>query len=158
MWGDEGRPVREKALVYITHGARLLIMLHPDAPEAGIQVPGGSLKAGEDYGEAALREATEETGLRGLRLGVRLGRAERDMADFGRAHIQRRTFYHVWCMDTPPERWTHYEDDPSEGGDKSPIVLAFEWVRLADGVPPLIAGQDVFIPALIAHLQAEGIV
>lgn len=44
-----------KAFAYITQGNSLLIFEHEDAPEAGIQVPAGSIEAGETPEEAALR-------------------------------------------------------------------------------------------------------
>lgn len=54
---------KDKVLAYITHGNRLLVFRHPHAPEAGIQVPAGTVEEGEDPGTAVLREAAEETGL-----------------------------------------------------------------------------------------------
>jgi hypothetical protein len=38
--------LKHKVLAYITHGERLLIFSHPDAPEAGLQVPGGDVGTG----------------------------------------------------------------------------------------------------------------
>ena len=36
-----------KAFAYVTHGNRLLIFSHPLAPEAGLQVPAGTMLDGE---------------------------------------------------------------------------------------------------------------
>lgn len=46
----------------------VLVILHADAPEAGVQVPGGGALPGETVGEAAVREAREETGAAELAL------------------------------------------------------------------------------------------
>ncbi|MCO6502731.1 MAG: NUDIX domain-containing protein [Acidimicrobiales bacterium] len=51
------QPLVRKALAYVTAGTRLLLLVHPDHPEAGIQVPAGTIRSGEEPGDAALREA-----------------------------------------------------------------------------------------------------
>lgn len=65
---------RQRATSYVLRQrpgreVEVLVMLHRDSPEAGVQVPGGGALPGETVGEAALREAVEETGVRGLVLG-----------------------------------------------------------------------------------------
>jgi len=69
-----------KVLAYITHANRLLVFSHPHSPEAGIQVPAGTLKDGERPEDAVLREAHEETGLTHLELAGFLGECQRDMS------------------------------------------------------------------------------
>jgi len=144
--------LRRKALAYITHSDRLLVFSHPHAPEAGMQVPAGTVRPGEPPEEAVLREAVEETGLADLRLAAFLGDARRDMSDFGLDEIHHRYFYHLRCESDPPERWQHYETDPSDGSAE-PILFEFFWARLPRGVPELIAGHDEMIPQLIEHLR-----
>ena len=87
--------VRQKAFAYITNVKRLLVFEHPDHPDAGIQVPAGTIEIGEKPADAALREAFEETGLDGLKLAAFLGTCERDMSDTGVNEIHRRWFYHL---------------------------------------------------------------
>ncbi len=44
-------PVKRKVLAYITNGDngdRLLVFRHPYSPEAGIQVPGGTVHEGSE--------------------------------------------------------------------------------------------------------------
>ena len=87
--------VKTKVLAYITHGGRLLVFRHPHAPEAGIQVPAGTVREHERLEEAVLREAREETGLDALTVVRYLGEQRRDMADFGRDETHHRHFFHL---------------------------------------------------------------
>lgn len=63
---------RQRAAAYVLRSRagsgriEVLVILHSDAPEAGVQVPGGGALPHETIGEAALREAHEETGAAGL--------------------------------------------------------------------------------------------
>lgn len=47
---------------------RVLVFSHPHHPDAGIQVPAGTVKEGETPKEVVLREAIEETGLKELKI------------------------------------------------------------------------------------------
>ena len=62
--------LKHKAFAYITHERRLLVFSHPNHPEAGIQVPAGTVEPGETPHAAALREAAEEIGLSAERIAV----------------------------------------------------------------------------------------
>ncbi len=83
--------LKRKAFAYITHGDRLLVFRHPAAPDAGIQVPAGSMRTGERPEDAVLREAREETGLADLVLVGALGEHRRDMADVGLDEMHHST-------------------------------------------------------------------
>ena len=144
-----------KAVVYATLGTRLLVFTHVDFPEAGIQVPAGTIEPGERPRDAALREAMEETGLTGLRLRGFLGDDDRDLADFGRSEIQHRSFFHVACLDGAADRWRHHEIHAGSGGP--PIALEFFWLNVADGDPDLIADQGRFLPALRRRLNLDDV-
>lgn len=147
--------IRRKAFAYITHGGRLLVFSHPFAPEAGIQVPAGTMRDDERPEHAVLREAWEETGLADLALVRALGEVRRDMADFGRDEIQHRFFFHLRCAGQPPETWRHDETGPADG-PPAPIVFEFFWARLPDGVPDLIADHGEMIPRLVELMAADG--
>ena len=75
--------IKERVATYITHGDRLLVFRHTQFPEAGIQVPGGSVEPGEDLSAAALREAREETGLPDFEIRVYLGAREYESGPVG---------------------------------------------------------------------------
>ncbi|MGC9350294.1 MAG: NUDIX hydrolase [Anaerolineae bacterium] len=143
--GTASAEFQRKAYAYITHEGRLLVFRHTDFPEAGIQVPGGTVEPGEDPAQAVMREACEETGLTELRLVAFLGEAHKPGELPGPDH--RRYFYHLICGGTPPERWVHYEMNPSDGSP-APIEFEFFWVTLPDDVPVLSGALDEMLPAL----------
>jgi len=117
-----------KALTYITRESRLLVFRQPDFPDAGIQVPGGSVEAGEALEAAALREAHEETGLGDLVLQSYLGSVEYELkVDLGPPHL--RHFFHLVHTGPSQERWEHAERTPSTGG--APVRLELWWEPLA---------------------------
>ena len=149
-WGPEGMERKRKAFAYITHRSRLLVFTHPDSPEAGIQVPAGTLWRDESPEDGVLREAREETGLGCLVLGEFLGTQEHDHSPWGRPEIHERFFYHVLCTEDPPETWRHMEEDPTDGSE--PIPFDFFWARLPDGLPPLVAEHDAKLPLLLKNL------
>ncbi len=144
----------EKVYAYITRGNRLLVFRHTRFPEAGIQVPGGTLEAGEAPSSGALREAEEESGLMGLRLRRFLGVQELDMTPYGLDQVHRRFFYHLGLDGAAPETWIHYEMNPSDG-EPTPIEYEFFWADLPDGVPPLAGRQDKLLSKL--NIQAGAI-
>lgn len=141
---------RHRAYAYVTNGTKLLVFTHPLSPEAGIQVPAGTIQEGEDPAAAALREAREETGLSTLRVVRFLAQDTRNMRDCGTEELQYRWFYHVACDDLPPERWSHGEFDAA---GRLLIPFDFYWVQLPNGVPKLVANYDDMLPQLIESLE-----
>ena len=144
--------VKRKVYAYITYEDRLLVFRHVDFPEAGIQVPGGSVEPGEEWEAAALREAAEETGQEDLRLVGLLGEVDFDRRPYGRDQIDRRRFYHLCCEGQPPEVWRHAELTPSEG-PPDPVLFECFWAPLPDGVPPLVAEMGALLPALVRGMS-----
>lgn len=124
--------VKRKVAAYITRDDQLLVFHEPHAPEAGVQVPGGTMEAGEDPREAVLREAREETGLDGLELVAYLGRHEStlEVRNGERIAIQRH-YFHLRLQGDAPQRWRHWEMTPSEGED-GPILLELWWTPLGE--------------------------
>ncbi len=134
-----------KVVAYITYDNQLLVFRHMAFPEAGIQVPAGTIETGEDAETAVMREAFEETGLTNLVLKRNLGIREHDMGAYGRDEIQHRTYFHLVCT-TPLRRTWHHWEEHSESGES--YEFAFFWADLPDGVPPLAGFQDAFLPQL----------
>ena len=75
------KAVKDKVLCYVVRDGRLLVFRHTDYSyeEVGIQVPAGGVRAGETPEDAALREASEETGLTDFKIVRKLGEAEYDI-------------------------------------------------------------------------------
>lgn len=141
--------LKHKVFAYITHGQRLLVFRHVDFPEAGIQVPAGTVQPNEKPEAGVLREVHEETGLSDFTEVYFLGEQIRDMRDFNRDEIHHRYFYHLPYPGDPPTAWRH---DETSGGTTEPIVFEFFWADLPNGVPELIADHGKFIPALLRRL------
>jgi ADP-ribose pyrophosphatase YjhB (NUDIX family) len=138
---------KPKVFAYITSGRRILLLAHPDHPEAGIQVPAGTMRHGETVEQAAMREATEETGLTDLEFVGVLGEQSFDMRSFGRDEIHNRTFTHIRCHEPTADAWEHWETDP-EGSPGERIRFELFWASLDEPLPELIVGHDAFIEAL----------
>lgn len=153
---DGGRDLKqaivEKAVAYITKEERLLVFRHVDV-DAGIQVPAGTLEPGESPGDGVLREAEEETGLRGLIVRRFLGTRDYDMSAYGAAETHRRHYFHLECTGDAPEVWRHVERDPS-GGQEAGIEFELYWIKLPDDVPELAAGQGDYLAELGASSQS----
>ena len=151
-------PVQRKVLAYITHAGRLLVFRQPESPEAGIQVPGGTVEADEDPAIAVLREAREETGVEDLTVAAFLGKTIRAFPNttpgYPSGVVFHRFIYHLRCLGTPPATWRHFECLPSEG-DPRQIPFDFFWVAIPDGVPELTAHQGELLPALVRALNED---
>ena len=117
-----------------------MVFTHRDFPEAGVQVPAGTVEEGETLDAAVLREVTEETGLprSTLRIATYLGRriwqAEPDSHD--------RHFFHLLLTADAPESWLHNESSASTG---ETFTFCFSWVRLDDPKLCLAGEQDALI-------------
>ncbi len=134
----------EKVYAYITCEGHLLVFRHTHHPEAGIQVPGGTIEGEEAPHEAVLREAREETGLEELEINAYLGMLHFDLSTIGGAGIQYRHFFHLLFTGRKKELWQHLERTPSDG-HPGPIEFEFYWVELPDGVPELAGEQGVML-------------
>jgi 8-oxo-dGTP pyrophosphatase MutT (NUDIX family) len=138
----------EKVVAYIVRGSSLVAFLHErDANpvlESGLQVPAGTVEPGEQPIDAVLREATEETGLRGLRVVRFLGDDEVDSRP-ARAERLHRHFFELAVDGEVPDRWRHVEEHAGPAHQREPFVLF--WLPLERG-GLLAAAQGVMIGRL----------
>ena len=132
-----------KVYAYITRREQLLVFRHVDFPEAGVQVPGGTMEEDETPDVAVMREAYEETGLDYLRLVSYLGAYDWRSPE---EEIHCRHFYHLAAGENAPATWQHYEHHPSDGSS-TPILFEFSWL-------PLLEAEEMLNPYYIAGLQA----
>ncbi|GAB5490642.1 MAG: NUDIX domain-containing protein [Phototrophicaceae bacterium] len=149
--------MKKKVFAYITQNDRLLVFEQPDSPEAGIQVPAGSLEINETPEAGALREAQEETGLEVLSVVRFLGEQTRDMSDYDKQEIHHRYFYHLICEQDTPETWLHGErfpsDQPHHDGSITHLFRLY-WVEIGQ-LPKLIADHDFYIEELSHYLRSD---
>lgn len=138
----------EKVAAYITWQNRLLVFRQPDAPEAGVQVPAGTVEDGEPLEAAVLREAEEETGLSDLTIVSYLGQQEYRLKNAREQPLlTRRHFFHLRFSGEAPDRWQHLEMTPS-GGVDGPILFELWWTIYPDEVPILAGQQGDFLEAI----------
>lgn len=128
-----------KVLCYVVRDGRLLVFRHRDHPDAGVQVPAGTLHDGEAPEAGAIRETEEETGHRGFRIVAKLGVYEHEFRDTF-AGVERHELHerHVFHLEPPadlPESWSHL----AEEGDGD-FWFEFTWVPY--GTDLVLAGDQ----------------
>ncbi|WP_437292815.1 NUDIX hydrolase [Sorangium sp. So ce426] len=136
-----------KAFAYITNGGRLLVFEHADFPEAGLQVPAGTILPGEPPDTAVVREAREETGLGAFSAVEFIGTSEFDARRMGKEEMHLRHFFHLPVVAPVPERWRHHERDGSDGA-REPIAFDLYWLPMSIAAARLIADHGQLIAAL----------
>ncbi|QEL57453.1 NUDIX hydrolase [Chromobacterium paludis] len=138
-----------KACPLLLQDGKLLWFRHP---LAGCQLVKGTIEPGEGAAEAALRELSEEA-------GIRHARATRDLGEWASGYQGQRWSFTLCEVDALlPQAWTHFCAD--DGGlqlnffwhpltaaapaDSHPLyhrALAEARRRLADVPPPLAPGE-----------------
>jgi 8-oxo-dGTP pyrophosphatase MutT (NUDIX family) len=96
----------------------------------GLQVPAGSIHLGESPEIAAIREASEETGLTTLRLVRKVGESQYDMAP-RRPEIHHRHVFHLEVDGVTPQRWVSTENNPDDRS--GPKRFECYWIPLTQG-------------------------
>jgi 8-oxo-dGTP diphosphatase len=135
----------QKVLAYITREqnskTELLVFRHKDHPEAGLQVPAGTVGPDEPIRNALLREIIEETGLECLRVTEKLG--EWTYFDRAKQLAVIRHVYHLKPDQELPDSWSH---TVLAGRDDAGMVFDYFWIPLKEG-PDLAGDQGRYIPA-----------
>ncbi|MDZ8083994.1 MAG: NUDIX domain-containing protein [Nostoc sp. DedQUE12b] len=89
------KTIIKKVLAYVTKKNELMVFTHTNFPEAGVQVPAGTVEEDEEPSEAVLREIYEESGVKGVRIIELLGIYQYNMTPY-RDEIQERYVYSVY--------------------------------------------------------------
>ena len=118
-----------KVLAYLTRlrngQPQLLVFDHRDHPEAGTQVPAGTVEPGEAIEAALFREIEEESGLIDVQLIRKL--AEYESAEWGNI----RHILHLVASPTTPDSWSHTVQGK---GEDEGLVFNYYWVDLKPGL------------------------
>ncbi|QDV49035.1 NUDIX hydrolase [Gimesia fumaroli] len=122
---------RNRVFTYITNGGHLLVFDHVDFPNAGTQIPGGTIEPGETPEAAALREAREETGLGSLSIRSFIANETVDLTPFGKLETINGWFYHLEYDGERQDRWRYAEQTPGDGS-LEPILFELYWISLQE--------------------------
>lgn len=127
MTGPPATSMRHKVLAYITRERRgrteLLVFAHRDQPEAGLQVPAGTVEAGEAIEHALWREVAEEAGLTAAQLRLVRQLAAHPEPEWD----QVRHVFHLAAAAELPEAWTHLVQG---AGEDSGLAFVYHWSTL----------------------------
>ncbi|EKE30875.1 MutT/NUDIX family protein [Salimicrobium jeotgali] len=99
---------------------QVLVFQHP-IKEAGIQIPKGTVKIGEDTYDAVIREIKEETGLEKFTVEKLL---VDDLWRNDDGAIHNRFFYKINVTEER-DQW-HYK--PTGGGEEEGLMFKFFWI------------------------------
>lgn len=131
-------------------GIEILVMLHRDQPDAGVQIPGGGARPGETPGETAMREAVEETGVRGLVFGGVLGSKLMAVPEW-RAYDHQVTTYSWMATEDRRDAWDHTVVDTGDEDDGIRMRCEFRPVE-ASGID---WGMDFLVGAAVPRFKAS---
>lgn len=143
---------RRRVYAYLTSPKGVLILEHPNHPDAGLQIPGGTVEVDETPEEAVVREVFEETTLQDLGEPRLLGRHKFDMRDYNMEEQQDAWFYQVQVNGVTQDSWLHAEYFGSNGPLAEPIPFRFYWSALPYKGRPLIAHHGKYIKELALEM------
>ena len=131
--------ILNKVIIYITRpsaaGDELLVFDHRGMPEAGTQVPAGSVEDGESSEAAAVRELHEESGLSDIALVGPIDAYDWTNPTTGNVHRRKVFRAHVIGL---PDAWEHTVHGE---GDDAGMIFDYRWVPLAGASDLLQADQ-----------------
>ena len=142
--------IKHKVLAYITkddHDERkILVFEQIDHPEAGLQVPGGTVEENEPLIDALYREIEEETGIR--REQLQLNGKVNKMNYFPvhrKGVMHERNIFHLTYIGEVRNEW---DVCVSGSGSDQGMVFRCRWVPV-NNLPALAAAQDEAIALII---------
>lgn len=138
--------VKRKVLAYITTGMdselKLLIFEQRNVPEAGWQVPGGTIEKDELLIDALYREIEEETGIKREYLELNGKVNKRNYFPENREDVvHERTIFHLTYTGEEKPEWDNMVE--GDGVDKG-MIFHCKWIPVKD-LPRLAAEQDTEI-------------
>jgi 8-oxo-dGTP diphosphatase len=140
-------PIVGKVLIYIFDPdlTKYLTFTQPDHPDAGRQIPAGTIEEGETPPQAALRELAEETGWGRNSQLVHFADTVYDMsAHKPEMHLRSWFFAVAEHGDFPAESWSHREFRAGLPG----LVAEFSWTDVSSR-EQLMAGHSDLLHAAV---------
>lgn len=133
-------PPVKKVYGYITRvreGKTEILVFRHSNPEAGIQIPKGTVEPEESTYHAVIREVKEETGLKDLKVKNLIAE------DYWRnddSVIHHRFFYQINILNAP-DQWDY---EPTGGGDEEGLTFHYFWISSKDEVE-LVRGHGGYL-------------
>jgi 8-oxo-dGTP diphosphatase len=134
--------LKRKVLAYITKGEdaerQILVFEQKDNPDAGLQVPGGTIEEDELLLDALYREIEEETGIQRSDLELKGKVNKTNYFPEHKNVIYERNFFHLAFIGEEHISWEHRVDG---GGKDDGLTFCLRWISVKD-LPELAANQD----------------
>lgn len=128
-------------LAYITKGEgrhrKILVYEHKEQPEAGLQVPGGTIERNELLLDALYREIEEESGITRDELHLQGKVKSSKYFPRDRNVVYNRTIFHFSYIGDDRTEWDYQVE--GNGKDRG-LVLSYRWIPL-NALPKLAAKQ-----------------
>lgn len=128
-----------KVLVYLVCRGRILTFEHCDYPEAGLQVPGGTVEEGESIVECAQRELFEESGLRSTAVPVVFNEYS-FFPEWDEGVVHHRHLVSLFDDTIEPAGFAH---TVTKGAEDKGLRLNFSWCDYATFVRNVGSGHEL---------------
>ncbi|HJF32241.1 MAG TPA: NUDIX domain-containing protein [Sporosarcina psychrophila] len=134
--------LKRKVLAYITKGEdaerEILVFEQKDFPEAGLQVPGGSIEEDELLIDALYREIEEETGINRDELVLKGKVNKTNYFPEHKNVVYERNIFHLAFIGEVHAGWDYRVKG---GGKDDGLTFCHRWIPI-DKLPELAADQD----------------